>query len=95
MHHHHHSTGARVDAAIDHKQITINDAVAAHGVPADAHEEGGEGRGDQLAVEIDAGFDVIISRTGETGHHALAGKGAEVGRRIRPQGHRHPGSQIR
>lgn len=90
----HHLARVGIKAAVDHEQIPINNPIATHRITADPHEEGGQGRGDQLAVEIDARLDVIRCRAGEAGRHNLPRPGAAVGGRIRPQRQRHTSGQI-
>jgi hypothetical protein len=90
---HHHPTRPGLKAAVDHEQIAINDAIAAHGITTDPHEEGGQGRGDQLPVEIDASLDIVLGRTGKACGDGLSGQSAEMGLRFGPQGHRQPGRQ--
>jgi hypothetical protein len=64
---HHHHAGSGVDAAINHQQITVDDAVATHRRAAHPHEEGGQRPGDQLDIEIDDRFHIVVGGTGETG----------------------------
>ena len=95
LHRHHHHSDPRLNTAINHQQITINDAIAAHRIPLDPHEEGGEGGRDQFLIQINARFDIIIGWTGEAGGNGLAHQGAEVRWTLGPQGDGKPGRQQR
>ncbi len=65
MDRHHHHARAGIHAAIDHQQIPRMDALTPQRPIADPPEEGGERPGDERHGQIDAGFPVVVRRTGE------------------------------
>ena len=91
QHRHHNAAGARLHAAIDDQQITVMDAGLHHRIAAHAQEEGAAGAGDQLLVEVDAGFDVVVGGAGETGGHTLASQGQQQADAALAQG---PGERL-
>lgn len=79
---HHHQADPGLKTAIDHQQIAVDDAIAAHRITFNPHEEGGQGRRDQLKIEIDACFDIVIGRAGEAGGDGLPQQSAAPGRTL-------------
>ena len=83
---HHHQARPGFQAAVDHQQVAIEDAVPGHGIAAHPHEEGGEGAGDQGQVEVDAGLHVVVRGAGESGSHVAGGQGTGAGAQHGRQG---------
>ena len=71
---HHHPPRARVEAAVHHQQVAVVDAGAGHGVAAHPQEKGAGGMADQLFIQIDSHFHVVICGRGKTGGDPLAGQ---------------------
>jgi len=89
--HQHPRTGPQ--AAVNHQQVAVKDAVTGHGIAAHPHEEGGEGAGDELEIEIDPGLDIVVGGTGEPGRDRFAHQGTEPQTGELPVGDRHTGRE--
>ena len=71
---HHHATRSGVEAAIHHQQITVLDTGSCHGMSAHPQEERAGGMSDQLFIQIDPHFDVVISGRGKPCRNPFAGQ---------------------
>lgn len=60
------------DAAIHHEEFAIEDSGIAHGFSRGAHEERGGRPADQMLVEVELPFDVVVRRARKTRRHLRA-----------------------
>ena len=65
--HDHANFGA--DRSVDDEQVAVVDAGALHRAASGAEEEGRCGAGDQLLVEVEGAFDVVVCGGGEARFH--------------------------
>ena len=78
QHGHDDAAGAGIEAAVDDQQVAVVDAGPSHGVAADPQKEGAVGVANQVVVEVDAGFDVVVGGAGKAGGDAVPGQGQQA-----------------
>lgn len=59
--------GLWVDTSIYDQQISIENTDALHGIPRCSHEEGRCWAPDEMFIQVEFAFDVVVSRARETG----------------------------
>ena len=67
----------RGEAVVDHEQIAVEDAGDGHAIALGPVEEGGGRMGDDVLVEVDAFFDVVVGGGGEACGDAQSEERAE------------------
>ena len=85
---HHHPARSGVEAAVHHQQVTVVDAGTGHGVAAHPQKKRAGGMADQLFIQVDSHFHVVVRRGREPGGHPFAGQGQGQAGALMPQGQR-------
>jgi hypothetical protein len=57
------------EGAIYHHDIPVKNALPAHRMARDGHKKGGGGMANQVAIQVNALLDVVLSRGREAGTH--------------------------
>ena len=82
----HHAPRSRIQAAIHHEKVAIVDAGPEHGVAAHPQKERAGGVMDQLFIQIDPHFHIVVSRRGEAGCDPFTGQRQGQPRSLGQQG---------
>ncbi|CRI66834.1 hypothetical protein THIOKS13190002 [Thiocapsa sp. KS1] len=91
---HHDRPGLGLARAVHHQQIAVADPGTGHGIPLHPQEESRGRMPDQLLVQIDGPFQIVVGRRGEAGRDTRAEEGKRAGERSERAGvhdHRHAG----
>ncbi len=75
QHRNHHAAVRDRQGAVHHQQVTVENAASAHRVTRYAHEEGALAMLDQMLVETEMLFHIVIGRGGEAGGYGTAQQG--------------------